>query len=65
MAIKIGILGAGKVGVAIAALLDVTRFVDSVTLADVESVENLDALRKVTISQVGRSLRAGSRKFRR
>src|SRR5580692_342688 len=46
MAIKIGILGAGKVGVAIAALLDVTRFVDSVTLADVRSPEHLDGLRK-------------------
>src|ERR1700675_2457050 len=47
MAIKIGILGAGKVGIAIAALLDVMRFVDSVILADVDTVENLDALRKV------------------
>ena len=37
MAIKIGILGAGKVGIAIAALLDVMRFVDSVVLADVDS----------------------------
>src|ERR1700686_202598 len=46
MAIKIGILGAGKVGIAIAALLDVTRFVDSVALADVHSPENLDGLRK-------------------
>ena len=47
MAIKIGILGAGKIGVAIAALLNVMRFVDSVILADVDTVENLDALRKV------------------
>src|ERR1700738_2347737 len=46
MGIKIGILGAGKIGIAIAALLDVMRFVDSVVLADVDSVENLDALRK-------------------
>jgi saccharopine dehydrogenase-like NADP-dependent oxidoreductase len=46
MAIKIGILGAGKVGIAIAALLDVTRFVDSVALADVHSPESLDGLRK-------------------
>ena len=37
MAIKIGIVGAGKVGVAIAALLDITRFVDCVFLADVHS----------------------------
>ena len=47
MAIKIGILGAGKVGIAIAALLDITRFVDSVVLADIRLVENLDELRKV------------------
>ena len=46
MAIKIGILGAGKVGVAIAALLDTTRFVDSVLLADVHSVESLEGLGK-------------------
>jgi saccharopine dehydrogenase-like NADP-dependent oxidoreductase len=47
MAIKIGILGAGKVGIAIAALLDIARFVDSIVLADLHSVENLDGLRKV------------------
>ncbi len=47
MAMKIGILGAGKVGTAIAALLDITRFVDSIVLADVQLVENLDGLRKV------------------
>jgi saccharopine dehydrogenase-like NADP-dependent oxidoreductase len=46
MAIKIGILGAGKVGIAIAALLDIMRFVDSIILADVRSGENLDGLRK-------------------
>ena len=46
MAIKIGVVGAGKVGVAIAALLDITRFVDCVFLADVHSAENLDGLRK-------------------
>ena len=46
MAIKIGILGAGKVGIAIAALLDIMRFVDSVILADIRSSENLDGLRK-------------------
>lgn len=47
MATKIGILGAGKVGTAIATLLDISRFVDSVVLADVQSVENLEALGKV------------------
>ncbi|HSZ78681.1 MAG TPA: saccharopine dehydrogenase NADP-binding domain-containing protein, partial [Chthoniobacterales bacterium] len=46
MAIKIGILGAGKVGVAIAALLDIMRFVDSVVLADLHETENLDGLRR-------------------
>ncbi len=46
MAIKIGILGTGKVGIAIAALLDITRFVDSLVLADLRSVENLDGLQK-------------------
>ena len=46
MAIKIGILGAGKVGVAIAALLDLMRFVDSVVLADIHETENLDGLRR-------------------
>jgi saccharopine dehydrogenase-like NADP-dependent oxidoreductase len=46
MAIKIGILGAGKIGLAIAALLDVMRLIDSVILADVDSIENLDVLRK-------------------
>src|SRR3984885_4685667 len=52
MAIKIGILGAGKIGIAIAALLDVMRFVDSVILADVDTVENLSALRKVRFSKL-------------
>jgi saccharopine dehydrogenase-like NADP-dependent oxidoreductase len=52
MAIKIGVLGAGKIGVAIAALLDVMRFVDSVILADVDTVENLNALRKVRFSKL-------------
>lgn len=47
MAIKIGILGAGKVGIAIAALLDITQFVDSVVLADLQLVDHLDGLRKV------------------
>ena len=47
MAIKIGILGAGKVGIAIAALLDIARFVESIVLADVHAAENLDGLRKV------------------
>ena len=46
MAIKIGILGAGKVGIAIAALLDIARFVESVILADVQTVENPDGFRK-------------------
>jgi saccharopine dehydrogenase-like NADP-dependent oxidoreductase len=46
MAIKVGIIGAGKVGVAIAALLDTTRFVESTFLGDVRPGENLDGLRK-------------------
>src|SRR5438093_4404971 len=46
MAIKVGILGAGKVGVAIAALLDTAHFVESVMLADIQTVANLDDLRK-------------------
>jgi saccharopine dehydrogenase-like NADP-dependent oxidoreductase len=46
MAIKVGILGAGKVGVAIAALLDTTRFVESTVLGDVRPRENLEGLRK-------------------
>jgi saccharopine dehydrogenase-like NADP-dependent oxidoreductase len=47
MTMKIGILGAGKVGTAIATLLDISRFVDSVVLADVQPIENIEALRKV------------------
>jgi saccharopine dehydrogenase-like NADP-dependent oxidoreductase len=52
MAIKVGILGAGKVGTAIATLLDTARFVDSVLLADVQTVANLDGLRKAHFSKL-------------
>jgi saccharopine dehydrogenase-like NADP-dependent oxidoreductase len=47
MAIKIGILGAGKVGIAISALLDMASFVESVVIADIQMVENLDDLQKI------------------
>jgi saccharopine dehydrogenase-like NADP-dependent oxidoreductase len=49
---KIGVLGAGKVGLSIAALLDVTPFVDSVMLGDALTVGNLEGLRKVCFRQL-------------
>jgi saccharopine dehydrogenase-like NADP-dependent oxidoreductase len=49
---NIGILGAGKVGISIAALLDVAGFVDSVILGDAQMVNNLDGLRKVSFRQL-------------
>jgi saccharopine dehydrogenase-like NADP-dependent oxidoreductase len=52
MAIKVGILGAGKVGMAIAALLDTARFVESVVLADVQTVANFGGLRKTHFSKL-------------
>ena len=43
---KIGIIGAGKVGVSIATLLEISEFADTVILGDSKMVENLDGLRK-------------------
>jgi saccharopine dehydrogenase-like NADP-dependent oxidoreductase len=43
---KIGIIGAGKVGVSIAALLEMSDFADAVVLGDSSPVDNLDELRK-------------------
>ncbi len=52
IAMNIGILGAGKVGSSIAALLDVAGFVDSVIIGDAQMVNNLDGLRKVRFRQL-------------
>jgi saccharopine dehydrogenase-like NADP-dependent oxidoreductase len=49
---RFGILGAGKVGISIAALLDISGFVDSIITADVRMVENLDGLHKAGFRQV-------------
>jgi predicted dinucleotide-utilizing enzyme len=49
---KIGILGAGKIGISIAALLDTAAFVDSVILGDAQIVGNLDGLRKTCFRQL-------------
>jgi saccharopine dehydrogenase-like NADP-dependent oxidoreductase len=49
---KIGILGAGKIGISIAALLDTAAFVDSVILGDPQIVGNLDGLRKACFRQL-------------
>src|ERR1700737_736517 len=43
---KIGIIGAGKVGVSIATLLEISEFADAVILGDAKIAENLDGLRK-------------------
>jgi saccharopine dehydrogenase-like NADP-dependent oxidoreductase len=43
---KIGIIGAGKIGVSIATLLEISEFADAVVLGDSKMVENLDGLRK-------------------
>jgi saccharopine dehydrogenase-like NADP-dependent oxidoreductase len=49
---KIGILGAGKIGISIAALLDVAGFIDSVILGDAQSVGDLHGMQKVHFRQV-------------
>jgi hypothetical protein len=38
---KIGILGAGRIGISIAALLDIAAFVDTVILGDARMIANL------------------------
>jgi saccharopine dehydrogenase-like NADP-dependent oxidoreductase len=52
MGMLIGILGAGKIGVSIAALLETAEFVDNVTLGDVRTVENLNGLSKTRFQQL-------------
>jgi saccharopine dehydrogenase-like NADP-dependent oxidoreductase len=52
MGMQIGILGAGKIGVSIAALLETAEFVDDVTLGDVRTVENLNGLSKTRFQQL-------------
>jgi saccharopine dehydrogenase-like NADP-dependent oxidoreductase len=52
MAIRIGILGAGKVGLAIASLLDITRFVEYTVLADARPRDSLGGFRKVRFQQL-------------
>ena len=46
---RIGIAGAGKVGVSIAALLEISDFVDAVILGDVSPVDKLDDLQKSSL----------------
>jgi saccharopine dehydrogenase-like NADP-dependent oxidoreductase len=46
------ILGAGKIGVSIAALLETAEFVEAVILGDTRIVENLNALRKTRFQQI-------------
>ena len=43
---RFGILGAGKVGISIAALLDISGVVDSIIIANVRMIENPDGLHK-------------------
>ncbi|MBV8225525.1 MAG: saccharopine dehydrogenase NADP-binding domain-containing protein [Verrucomicrobia bacterium] len=52
MAIKIGVLGAGKVGLAIASLLDITRFVEHIVLADVRPRDCLGGFRKARFQKL-------------
>ena len=48
----VAILGAGKIGVSIAALLETAEFVEAVILGDTRIVENLNALRKTRFQQI-------------
>jgi Trk K+ transport system NAD-binding subunit len=41
---RFGISGAGKVGISIAALLEISGFVDSTIIADARMIENPDGL---------------------
>jgi saccharopine dehydrogenase-like NADP-dependent oxidoreductase len=52
MAMQVGILGAGKIGISIAALLELADFVDAVVLGDTRIVDNLDELRKSRFQQI-------------
>ena len=49
---KIGILGAGRIGVSIAALLDTAAFVDTVILGDARMIENMDRFPKTCFRQL-------------
>jgi saccharopine dehydrogenase-like NADP-dependent oxidoreductase len=51
MGMQVGILGAGKIGVSIATLLETAGFVDAVILGDARIVENLNGLRKTRFQQ--------------
>jgi saccharopine dehydrogenase-like NADP-dependent oxidoreductase len=46
MGLRVAILGAGKIGISIATLLEITEFVEAIVLGDVRLVEDLDGLRK-------------------
>src|SRR6266446_4703947 len=49
---QIGILGAGKIGISIATLLETAEFVDEVVLGDTRIVDHLDGLRKIRFQQI-------------
>ena len=52
MAIKIGVLGAGKIGISIATLLEIAEFVEEVVLGDSRIVDHLDGLRKIRFQEI-------------
>lgn len=60
---KIGIIGAGKVGATIATLLESCKFCRSVTLADARADIDLKGLRKAKLTQVDVNKRAQLDKF--
>ncbi|HEX7193879.1 MAG TPA: saccharopine dehydrogenase NADP-binding domain-containing protein, partial [Chthoniobacterales bacterium] len=49
---QIGILGAGKIGISIATLLETAEFVDAVVLGDARILDHLDGLRKIRFQQI-------------
>ena len=54
----IGVVGAGKIGATIAALLESCAFCDAVALADVRSGVNVDGLGKTSVSRLDAHRRA-------
>jgi saccharopine dehydrogenase-like NADP-dependent oxidoreductase len=52
MGMQIGILGAGKIGISIATLLEIAEFVDAVLLGDAQIVDHLDGLQKIRFQQI-------------
>src|SRR5690242_15233661 len=52
MAMEIGILGAGKIGISIATLLEIAELADAVILGDSQIVDQIDGLRKIRFQQI-------------